>query len=167
MPEYVITDGGQDHAAEVVRDGDGRYKVTIDGLTYDVDAIPVEQSVSSFIVDGSCFEVHSSRDRDRYILLIGGEHHELTARNRRARSAYGRGAGPAVGRQVIQAPMPGRVVRVVAQAGAVVEAGAPLLILEAMKMENQLRSPIAGTVVEVAVGEGQVVATGEKLAVVE
>lgn len=167
MPEYVITDGGEDHLADVVRDRDGHYRVTIDGRTYDVDAITVEQSVSSFIVDGSCFEVHASRDRDRYTLLIGGEHHELTARNRRTRSTYGRGAGPAVGRQVIQAPMPGRVVRVVAQAGAVVETGAPLLILEAMKMENQLRSPIAGTVLEVAVSEGQVVATGEKLAVVE
>lgn len=171
MPEYIVTIGGEEHTAEVVRADDGayqgRYQVIVDGDARSVDAVPVEDGVSSFIVDGACFEVHATRDRDRYVLLINGEHYELDARNRRSRSGFGKGAGLAVGRQVVHAPMPGRVVRILAQPGERVEEGAPLLILEAMKMENQLRSPITGEVVEMAVTEGQVVATGEKLAVVE
>ena len=171
MPEYLVEHAGEEHLIEVVRTGpaapSGGYRVTLGGEVHLVDAVPVEDGVSSFIVDGACYEVHASRERDHYTLLINGEHYELEARNRRSLAAAGKGDGPAVGRQVVQAPMPGRVVRVLVGPGETVTEGASLLILEAMKMENELRSPIHGTVVEVAVVEGQVVATGEKLAVVE
>jgi biotin carboxyl carrier protein len=63
--------------------------------------------------------------------------------------------------------MPGRVVRVLVEPGSAVKAGNPLLVLEAMKMENQLRSPVDGVVAELEVVAGQVVATGDKLVVVE
>ena len=167
MPQYLIDDGAGEHEAEVRAVGDGIYEVTIDGRAVLVDACLVERSVWSFIVEGGCFEVHASRQRDRYRLLIGGEHHELTARNHRIRGVFSTGAGVVAGRQVVHAPMPGRVARILANLGDVVTTGQPLLTLEAMKMENQLRSPIDGTVVAIEIAEGQVVATGEKLVVVE
>lgn len=167
MPQYVLTQGDAETPAEVTPRGDGVYELTLDGRTVTVDARVVEESVCSFIVDGSCYEVHFSRERDVFTLLIGGEHYEVAARNRRVRAAYSAGARLLSGRQLVQAPMPGRVVRVLVGVGDAVKAGDPLLVLEAMKMENQLRSPVDGVVVELEAEAGKVVATGDKLAVVE
>ena len=167
MPQYMLTRGADERVADVAPLGDDLYAVTIDGRSVTVDARIVEESVCSFIVDGSCYEVHFSRDRDVYTLLIGGEHYAVAARNRRVRAAFSAGARLLTGRQVVQAPMPGRVVRVLVEPGSAVKAGDPLLVLEAMKMENQLRSPVDGVVAELDVVAGQVVATGDKLAVVE
>ena len=167
MPQYVLTRGGDERVADVAPLGDGLYAVTIDGRAVTVDARIVEESVCSFIADGTCYEVHFSRERDVYTLLIGGEHYEVAARNRRVRAAFSAGGRMLTGRQVVQAPMPGRVVRVLVERGSSVKAGDPLLVLEAMKMENQLRSPVDGVVAELEVVAGQVVATGDKLVVVE
>jgi len=167
MPQYLIQHGLEQHEAEVQARPDGTYQVTVDGQTVTVDAVLVESSVASLIVEGVCYEVHFTRERDQYRLLIGSEHYVLAARNRRVRAAFTTGAGVLTGRQVVQAPMPGRVVRLLVGVGDEVAAGQPLLTLEAMKMENQMPSPVAGRVAELAVTEGQVVATGEKLVVVE
>ena len=72
----------------------------------------------------------------------------------------------AEGRQQIAAPMPGKVVRLLAKAGDAVEAGQGLLVVEAMKMQNEIRSPKSGTVERVLVTEGQAVNAGEVLCVV-
>jgi biotin carboxyl carrier protein len=71
------------------------------------------------------------------------------------------------GRQPLIAPLPGRVLKVLVVAGQVVERGQPLVVLEALRMENQLRSPCGGTVVELQVQAGQDVASGATLLVVE
>ena len=167
MPEYLLNDAAGEHAAEVRSLGPGLYEVTVDGRKVVVDACQVEQGVWSFLVQGECYEVHASQERDRLQLLIGGERHELSARNRRVRAPYASAARVLTGRQVIHAPMPGRVARLLARPGDAVVAGQPLLTLEAMKMENALTSPVDGHVVELDVEEGQVVAAGARLAVVE
>jgi propionyl-CoA carboxylase alpha chain len=66
----------------------------------------------------------------------------------------------------LESPLPGRVIRVLAEAGATVEAGQPLLIVEAMKMEHEIVAPTAGPLVELRVTEGQQVETGTVLAVI-
>ena len=78
------------------------------------------------------------------------------------RAAARRASGPFR----LVSPMPGRVVRVLAAAGADVAAGQGLVVVEAMKMENELRAPRAGRVAEVAVREGQAVDAGALLAVI-
>ena len=72
----------------------------------------------------------------------------------------------AEGRQQIVAPMPGKVVRLLVQQGDAVEAGKGLLVVEAMKMQNEIRAPKSGTVERLLVAEGQPVNAGEVLAVV-
>jgi biotin carboxyl carrier protein len=72
----------------------------------------------------------------------------------------------AEGRQQIIAPMPGKVVRVLIKAGDAVEAGQGLLVVEAMKMQNEIRSPKSGTVERVLASEGQAVNAGEVLCIV-
>ncbi|GAB4242760.1 MAG: biotin/lipoyl-binding protein [Thermoleophilia bacterium] len=166
MPKYILTHGGDSQEVEVRRVGDNLYEVLLSGRVVTVDACPVEDHVASVIIDGSCHEVHYSKERSSLTLLIGGEHYEIEARNRRER-AVGVAAGMITGRQLIQAPMPGRVVRVLVAPGEQVQAGQAVLTLEAMKMENELRTPVDGVVSEVAVEEGQTVSTGDKLVVVE
>jgi biotin carboxyl carrier protein len=70
-------------------------------------------------------------------------------------------------REIIEAPLPGRIVRVDVSVGNTVEAGGVICIIEAMKMENPILSPVKASVVEVAVSPGEVVKTGQKLAVIE
>jgi biotin carboxyl carrier protein len=71
------------------------------------------------------------------------------------------------GRQTLTAPMPGRIVRVLVKAGDEVREGQGLVVVEAMKMENEMKSPKGGKVVEVLVSEGQTVEGNAKLCVVE
>ena len=78
-----------------------------------------------------------------------------------------RGTAGGEGRQTIIAPMPGRVIRVLVEAGQEVEAGQGLIVVEAMKMQNEMKSPKAGRVVEVKTAAGATVAAGEILAVIE
>ena len=85
---------------------------------------------------------------------------------RTGRAAADTGAG-ADGEQKIVAPMPGRVVRVLVNAGDQVEARQPVIVVEAMKMENELRSPKAGRIKDVAVGPGASVEAGRVLVIVE
>ena len=84
-------------------------------------------------------------------------------RELRARSS----AGASQGRQNIAAPMPGKVVRVLVNAGDAVEAGQGLMVVEAMKMQNEMKSPKAGTVIEVKTKDGATVAAGEILVIIE
>jgi biotin carboxyl carrier protein len=84
------------------------------------------------------------------------------------RSLRSRGsAGQSEGRQVLTAPMPGRVIRVLVEAGQEVEAGQGLIVVEAMKMQNEMKSPKAGKVTEVRTSTGAAVAAGETLVVIE
>jgi len=75
--------------------------------------------------------------------------------------------GHDAGRAQVAAPMPGKVVRVLVERGQAVEAGAGLVVVEAMKMQNELKSPKSGTVVELRVEAGATVNAGELLAVIE
>jgi biotin carboxyl carrier protein len=70
-------------------------------------------------------------------------------------------------REIIEAPLPGKIVRVEVTVGNTVEEGGVICIIEAMKMENPILSPVKASVAEVAVSPGQAVKTGEKIAVIE
>ena len=84
------------------------------------------------------------------------------------RAVRRRGAsGTVEGRQTLTAAMPGKVVRVLVSEGDTVEAGQGIVVVEAMKMQNEVKSPKAGTVVKIAASEGSTVNAGELLAVVE
>jgi len=69
--------------------------------------------------------------------------------------------------EVIEAPLPGKIVNVEVTVGNTVEEGGVICVIEAMKMENPILSPVKASVIEVAVSPGQIVKTGEKIAVIE
>ena len=99
------------------------------------------------------------------LVVLGGRTIGATVNGRR--SAHAEGARHGDGQVTIVAPMPGRVVRVLAAAGDEVEARQAVIVVEAMKMENELRAPRAGRIREIVVAPGTSVEAGRILAVIE
>ncbi len=157
---------GKTRTVELVRDADC-WRVSLDGLATDADATEIAPNIFSILLNGQSHEV-------RIAPAPGGElslqtaHHEFTAQVIDPRAWRGRrhAAGEAEGRQQILAPMPGKVVRLLVQVGEAVEAGQGLLVVEAMKMQNEIRSPKRGTVERLLAKEGQPVNAGEVLCIV-
>ena len=157
--------GGKKRSVELAHEG-SRLNVSFDGRCLEADAVEVAPGTYSILFDGRAFEVRVQPAVDGLRVHTGGL--EFTARVLDPRVWRGRRGGvlEAEGRQEIAAPMPGKVVRVLVKPGQAVEAGAGLLVIEAMKMQNEVRSPKTGTVERLMVREGQAVTAGEVLAVV-
>ena len=167
--KYYATVG--DHTYEIVVDGQGA--ITIDGEPLNVD---MQQSgrldLYSLLIDNKSHEIVVEPDddvRNRYHVLVAGARHEIEVQNERTRrlASVNRDLGAPAGRMSIKAPIPGLVVKAPVVAGQQVERGETLIILEAMKMENELRAPRAGTVREVRVQAGDQVNLGQLLVIME
>jgi len=151
---------------ELERDAD-RWKISLDGQPVDIDAVEIDPNTLSLLLEGQSYEVRITPSPDGVLKLQTGLQ-EFTAEVVDPRAWRGRrhGALEVEGRQQIVAPMPGKVVRILVQAGDKVEAGQGLLVVEAMKMQNEIRSPKGGTIECLHVREGQPVNAGEVLCVV-
>jgi biotin carboxyl carrier protein len=159
--------GKRKHKVELERKGNVS-TVSLDGKPVDADAVQVAPNAISVMLGGQSFEIHVSRSVDGTLKLQCGAH-EFSADIIDPRAWRGRkhSAVEVEGRQEILAPMPGKVIRVLAAVGDAVEAGQGLLVVEAMKMQNEIRSPKSGKVERLLVKEGQNVNAGEVLAWVE
>jgi biotin carboxyl carrier protein len=149
-----------------VRGRDGRYVVTLDGRALEVDHQETGPHFASLIIGGRSYEAGLEKRPDGYNVVLAEDvlYVEIRGASQGAADAPRKAeTGPAR----ILAPMPGRLVRVLVQPGQQVQAGEGLVVMEAMKMENELRSPRAGRVAELPVREGQAVETGALLVVVE
>lgn len=149
-----------------VRGKDGRYTVSLDGRPLEVDFQQTGRDFVSLIIEGRSHEVGLERRSSGYNVVLADDALEVELADA-ARSAGAsllkKGAG---GPARVTAPMPGKIVRVLVEAGQEVQAGQGLVVMEAMKMENELRSPRAGLLRELSVREGQAVETGAPIAVV-
>jgi biotin carboxyl carrier protein len=151
---------------ELERDAAG-WRVTLDGRPVAVDAVEIAPNTLSILLDGQSFEITVTPSADGKLKLqIGAQEFTAEIIDPRAWSGRRHGNVEAEGRQQIVAPMPGKVVRLLVKAGDHVEAGQGLLVIEAMKMQNEIRSPKSGTVERVLAREGQPVNAGEVLCVV-
>jgi len=159
--------GSKKRTVELEAEGES-YRVSLDGQVVSVDATLIAEGTVSVLLDGQSFVVHITPSLDGKIKLQTGPH-EYTAELLDPRAWRGRrhGALEAEGRQQITAPMPGKVIRVLVNAGDEVEAGQGLVVVEAMKMQNEIRSPKKGKVERLQAKEGQNVNAGEILVWVE
>ncbi len=139
---------------------------TLDGRPLEADAVELSPGIYSILRDGAAFEVRVERAAAGLTVVVGGRRVEARVVDPRQWQGRRGGAVEAEGRQQIVAPMPGKVVRVLVQQGEKVETGRGLLVVEAMKMQNEIRSPKTGTVERLLVTEGQAVNAGEVVAVV-
>jgi biotin carboxyl carrier protein len=150
----------------------GRYRVVVDGQAHVIDAARVGSFGLSLLLDGvagSSRDIQVAPATIRGELLIGVDGKSVSAviNGRRTGRAATDGASHADGEQTVVAPMPGRVVRVLVSKGDEVAARQPIVVVEAMKMENELRSPRTGRVKDIAVGAGESVEAGRVLAIIE
>jgi biotin carboxyl carrier protein len=166
--------GDRTYRVEVVRGEAGGHRVTLDGRAHLVEAVRVGADSWSLIVrngDGAPRIVDASiapqPGNGALEVHVGGHLVPVAFRTglgRRTREAGGaRGTGP----ERVVAPMPGKVVRVLVQPGEEVAARQGLIVVEAMKMENELRASRPGRVRDIFVTEGQSVEAGTALVVVE
>jgi biotin carboxyl carrier protein len=155
------------HVVDLQKDG-ASYKVFLDGLLVDADVILAAPHAVSVILNGTAFEIQIAPSLDGAYKLQTGPH-EFQAEVRDLRAWHGRkhGALEVEGRQQILAPMPGKVIRLLVKVGDEVEAGQGLVVVEAMKMQNEIRSPKKGKVERLQAKEGQPVNAGDVLAWVE
>ena len=152
----------------------GTFTVTIKGKSRVVDASWVDADTLSLIDGGAAREIrlHPRDDNGAVGVEFGGKLYETVAsKQKREIGALGAtgalGASGALGAASIKSPMPGRVVRVLVTAGDHVTAKQPVVVVEAMKMENELRTPRDGVVTEVRVSAGVTVESGAVLVVIE
>ena len=164
--QLLSSSEGKTRVIDLERDGVG-WRVMLDGRPVAVDAAEIAPNTLSILVDGESFEINITPSSDGKLKLQTGSR-EFIAEVIDPRAWRGRrhGSVEAEGRQQIVAPMPGKVVRLLVKAGEHVEAGQGLLVVEAMKMQNEIRSPKKGTVERLLVREGQPVNAGEVLCVV-
>ncbi len=150
----------------MARAGSG-FAVTVDGRSVHVDAVRVGPHLLSLIIDGASHEVAiaaTGGDGSAIVAVDGTPvSTSIDGRRRWGRKDEHGAAGP----QRVSAPMPGKVVRVLVKKGEAVRARQPLVVVEAMKMENELRAARDGTVADVQAREGQSVDAGALLVVVQ
>ena len=165
--KYEVLLAGKKRVVELVRVSDS-WKIILDGMEIDASAVEVAPNTFSVLLNGASHQVRIAPRIDGTLTLYTGlaEYHaEVT--DPRAWRGRRHGALEAEGRQQITAPMPGKVVRLLVSEGDAVEAGQGLMVLEAMKMQNEVRSPKAGKVEKLLAKEGVAVNAGDVLAWVE
>jgi biotin carboxyl carrier protein len=173
-----IEAGGRVRSVTVDRTGD-TFAVTVDGRVRQVDAVRVDAQTLSLIIGGTgdgrsagtaaalVHDVAIAPERGAAGLVVRVGHIpvavSLAGRRQGPSGERGRAAGPSR----IVAPMPGKIVRVLVREGEQVHARQPVAVVEAMKMENELRAERDGTVTQILVAEGTTVDSGALLVVIQ
>ena len=162
---YDVTIDGKSHRLELARLND-RWSCRLDGRAIEVDAVLARPDVLSLRLGNQAYEVKGEHVGGELHLSVGSVRFATEVRDPRSL----RGRARAVddhGPKKLTAPMPGKIVRVLAKQGEVVEAGAGVLVVEAMKMQNEIKSPKKGTIQKILASEGAPVNAGDVLAIVE
>ncbi len=164
MHKLTIIVENKPHEVEVTpsRTKPGEYIVTVDGETHTVFVPDYDNPnlADWMIVNDRPYELMFSADL-RVAQIYSGRY-DIQVRDKEVGSVR-----PATGDGRVKAPIPGLVTRIHVEPGQLVEVGQPLLVLEAMKMENEIRSPIKGAVHQIAVKSGQSVTLGEVMAEIQ
>jgi biotin carboxyl carrier protein len=172
---YEVEINGRTRRLEVTRIDKG-YAVSVDGRPHVVDVTTINGLVSLILGDNgirSSYEVaivEQPLSSGNLTVHVNGRAMTAvvgTSRGSWARRGQDAGATAGAGPRAVTAPMPGKVVKMLVKAGDVVTARQGLVVVEAMKMENELRASKAGTVAEVKVTEGASVEAGMVLVVIE
>jgi biotin carboxyl carrier protein len=160
--------GAEERTVTIEAAGEGRFRIVIDGASRIIDARQLGPTTWSLILEGQVVTVDIDPGKNGELLcdvggivvpvkMVDARRRLLEKAQAAAAAAQPRGPTP------IAAPMPGKVVKILVGPGDNVTAGQPVAVVEAMKMENEIRSSRAGAVVTVHVKEGQTVEGQEAL----
>jgi biotin carboxyl carrier protein len=164
---YNVTIDGTAHRLDLALDGAGHWRCLLDGLEVKMDAVLAQPDILSIRIGGRIHQARRERLDGELRIWVGD--HAYSAEVSDPRSLRGRKARADVGKgpRHLVAPMPGKVVRFLVAENAAVEAGQGVVVVEAMKMQNEIKSPKKGVVRKLAVVEGAAVNAGDVLAIVE
>ena len=161
--------GDEKHDIEI-KQADDKVFASVDGREYELEVSQPEPNVYLLKNEGKIFETFVSPQKksgDPFQVQISRHSLDIKLIDPKRLRGSGRDAELADGAAEIRTAMHGKVVRILVEKGATVEKGDGVLVVEAMKMQNELKSPKAGTVKDIKVDEGSTVAAGDVLAVIE
>ena len=164
---YDVVVDGKTHRLELTR-GEKTWLCKVDDQEIEVDAALTARDVMSVLVSGKAYEVKRERSLQGELhLVIGSARYAVDVQDPRSlrtrRAAGGAEAGP----QKLTAPMPGKIVRIMVAVGDEVKVGQGIIVMEAMKMQNEMKSLKDGKVQKILTSEGSTVNPGDALAVIE
>jgi biotin carboxyl carrier protein len=158
--------GGRSHRLELEKTVEG-WACRFDGQSVDIDAVIIRRDVLSLLVDGHVYEIKREQTATDLHLWVGSTCFAVELRDPRSLRSRQKAAGDEKGPRKVLAPMPGRVVRLLVAENSNVEAGQGIVVVEAMKMQNEIKSPKRGIVKKISAIPGAAVNPGDVLAVVE
>ncbi|GBE15969.1 MAG TPA: biotin/lipoyl-binding protein [Proteobacteria bacterium] len=164
---YIAIIDGEEVPVKVDNDEGGNTVVTVGDREVTADVFWARSDLVSLIIDGRSYQVDIHSEKDSHNVLIEGERFEFDLFDERQALLRSSASLGTEGIQEIRASMPGRIVKILVAEGDEVQDGDGLLVVEAMKMENEIKSPKTGVVKKIGVKEGATVEAGELLAVVE
>jgi biotin carboxyl carrier protein len=163
---YEVTIAEKTYRVEFVRAQES-WRCRLDGREVEVDFASTQAGVLSILIAGRSYEVRQETSGGETSVVIGRQRIGVAIRDPRSLRSRQRVEGGGHGVKKIIAPMPGKVVRILVPAGSEVEAGQSVLVIEAMKMQNELKSPKKGILRRLTALEGAAVEAGQTLAEVE
>jgi biotin carboxyl carrier protein len=163
---YEVIVGGKSHRLELEKD-DAGWTCRLDGKEIHVDAVLPRRDVLSLLVDGHAFEVKREQTATDLHMWVGSTRFAVELRDPRSLRARKGAAVDEKGPRKIVAPMPGRVVRLLVSEQEEVAVGQGIIVVEAMKMQNEIKSPKKGIVKKIVATAGAPVNAGDVLAIVE
>jgi biotin carboxyl carrier protein len=161
--EYEFLYEGNSFSVSLEKQKD-RYKVSVGDKIYEVCASSLSEGLLSLVMDGRSVLVHTAKDERGRIICIGGVPYVLNDPSEEHRGASG---STQAGDGIISTPMPGKIVEVYVKEGESVEKDQPLLVVESMKMQNDILSDVRGVVKKVHFKPGDQAAFGEPLVEIE
>ncbi len=161
-----VTIDGTEYRLELDLESGG-WRCQVDGREIQMDAVAVRPDVLSILIEGKVYEIRRERIDAGLRIWIGDQSYLAELRDPRSLRALKRRADHGKEARQLVAPMPGKVVRFLVGENSPVEAGQGVVVVEAMKMQNEIKSPKKGRVVKLAVAEGAAVNAGDVLAIVE
>jgi len=163
---YDVTINGKDYRLELERVDTG-WRCRLDDREVQIDATLARRDVLSVLIGGKAYEIKREYTATDLHLWVGSARYSAELRDPRSLRSRRAVADDGKGPRKLLAPMPGKVVRVLAGEGHGVEAGQSVLVVEAMKMQNEIKSPKRGTVKQIVAAQGANVNAGDVLAIVE
>jgi len=167
--KLIVEIDGEKRELEIKLDG-SRVAAEVDGRRYEIEAHSSQEGVYLLLSEGRVYECRVSPQgagREALDVTVGSRAFRATVTDPKHLRATQSASAKKDGTAQILAPMPGKVVRVLVEAGAEVEEGAGIVVVEAMKMQNEMKSPKSGKVTTINVTAGATVNAGDVLAVVE
>jgi biotin carboxyl carrier protein len=164
---YDVVINGTTHRVELIR-GEKTWICKVDDAMMEVDAALTARDVMSVLLGGKAYAIKRERALSGEThMIVGSARYASEVQDPRSLKTRRANAGTAEGPQKLAAPMPGKIVRVLAPEKSEVEAGQGVIVIEAMKMQNELKSPKKGVVAKVLVTEGATVNAGDALVIIE